>query len=130
MGYRASQTDANIFVSFEHMNQMLDATQEYENMYPRFSGKPSQFTTIQQAMDYYFWSVDIDEVDGEKCIIEIHFTGEKIRSEKKFLKVIAPYVDPGSYIEMCGEDGCMWRWTFNDNTCYELSPEIIWPERP
>ena len=40
---------------------------------------------------------------------------------------IATFVEDGSYIEMVGEDGDLWRWVFtNNNNCEWEYPEIKW----
>lgn len=34
--------------------------------------------------------------------------------------------EPGSYIEMRGEDGALWRWVFDGKTCKEITAKITW----
>lgn len=43
----------------------------------------------------------------------ICFNGEKYSGDEElFLDAISPYVKHGSYIEMRGEEGEIWRWVF------------------
>lgn len=54
------------------------------------------------------------------------FEGEKLGSDYELFCAIAPFVEDGSYIEMSGEDGCLWRWVFENGKCEEIYPTIIW----
>ena len=68
-----------------------------------------------------------DLLDDGKLYYQIWFNGEKYGGDEiKILSAIAPYVTPGSYIEMGGEDGEIWRWVFDGDTVIEKYPRIIW----
>jgi len=54
----------------------------------------------------------------------------KLWDHDEMCKQIAPYVEDGSYIEMSGEDGAMWRWVFKHGECHEISAVITWPDVP
>lgn len=54
------------------------------------------------------------------------FDGEKLGNDYELFCAIAPYVEDDSYIEMSGEDGCIWRWVFKNGKCKEIYPVIIW----
>ncbi len=43
-----------------------------------------------------------------------------------FLKIIAPFVSAGSYIELRDMEGDKYRWVFNDFTCKRIYPDLIW----
>ncbi|MCA9304908.1 MAG: hypothetical protein R3B46_02095 [Phycisphaerales bacterium] len=58
----------------------------------------------------------------------IDFVGEKYRADEDPLLAIASFVEDGSYIEMQGEGGEMWRWAFRNGRLYELEAEITWSE--
>lgn len=63
---------------------------------------------------------------GDYILIHgISFEGEnQDGTEHEMFNAIAPFVEPGSYIEMQGEDGAIWRWVFQDDTCIEKAAEI------
>lgn len=46
-------------------------------------------------------------------IVSLRFRGERAGDERFLFEALAPYVDPGSFVEMTGEDGAQWRWTFD-----------------
>ena len=69
------------------------------------------------------------EMDDDGNIVGVEFVGEKISySEDTMFDAIAPYVEDGSFIEMTGEDGCMWRWVFKNGTCKEQRATITWDD--
>lgn len=80
--------------------------------------------SFDEAMIEARWDVDRsanNDVDG------IWFNGEKYGGDEEIiLGAIAPYVRDGSYIEMMGEDGDLWRWCFEDGVVVEKRPEIVW----
>lgn len=47
-----------------------------------------------------------------------------------FLFAIAPFVLPGGYIEMRGEDHELWRWVFSRGKVVQITPRVTieWPE--
>ncbi|MCA9280833.1 MAG: hypothetical protein H6812_04440 [Phycisphaeraceae bacterium] len=81
--------------------------------------------SLDDALAALGWEITFSpegDVDG------IDFVGEKYRADEDPLLAIAPFVEDGSYIEMQGEGGEMWRWAFRDGRLYELEAEIIWSE--
>jgi len=68
----------------------------------------------------------IEKFPTEPNVIGIKFEGENNGSDKEIFEVIAPYVEEGSYIEMCGEEGEIWRWVFDGKTCVEKTPTVKW----
>lgn len=71
-----------------------------------------QWDSIAQAMDDWRYPIHLDahgNVDG------ISFQGEKLGQENLMFEVIAPFVEPDSYIDIIGEDGCRWKLVFDGN---------------
>ena len=50
-------------------------------------------------------------------IVSVRFRGERAGDERFLFAALGPYVEPGSFIEMTGEDGAVWRWTFEGEAC-------------
>lgn len=42
-----------------------------------------------------------------------------------FLSAVAPFVEPGSYLEWAGAD--RWRHVFDGTTCRIVRPTLVWP---
>jgi len=81
--------------------------------------------TLAKAFDAWRWEVNIDE---DCNIVGIQFCGQKLGDDAILFKTIAPFVKPGSYIEMRGEDGLMWRWLFEESGFREQGAKIVWED--
>lgn len=75
--------------------------------------------TLSQAMDAWRWNLRINEETGE--VEDLWFEGEKLGDDEILFNAIAPFVEKGSYIEMGGEDGEVWRWVFDGTKCKEVA---------
>lgn len=64
------------------------------------------------------WRWDL-AMDITNNVLGIHFVGEKMGADELLFDTIAPWVEKGSYIEMQGEDGNIWRWVFDGKHCHE-----------
>lgn len=79
--------------------------------------------TLADALNEWRWEIE-ENNDGD--VNGIQFVGEKLGDDNFLFDAIAPFVQKGSFIEMQGEDGTMWRWSFTGKTCKEQDPTIIW----
>jgi hypothetical protein len=104
----------------EHFPAALEALKELCTTNTYFSWVDSrtaiESATLSEIMDELRWELCID-ADGN--VEHISFQGDKSGDDFEFFKVLAPYVDKGSYISMRGEDGALWRWYFNGKECIE-----------
>lgn len=67
--------------------------------------------------------------DKNGNIYETDFLGSRFDPSFDRLNQIAPYVSDGSYFEdMYEYYGTLVRWTFHGGQCYQLQPQIVWPE--
>ena len=79
--------------------------------------------TFKEAMDAWRWNVQYDK---DNQIEDIWWEGEKLGDDCQLFDAIAPYVEEGSYIEMMGEDGSIWRWAFDGKKMIEQDAQITW----
>lgn len=87
-----------------------------------FEEKKDMFQAVLQDNGYF---AAFDE-KGNVC--EICHETYKWREDNDFFDVFARFVEKGSYIEMAGEDGQLWRMVFDGEHCREVYPTILWPE--
>jgi hypothetical protein len=87
----------------------------------------------RKARDLYAtfeaWGYEPTMEDGDGApgdIIELSTSNEVLGDEERLFEAIAPYVEPGSYIEYAGRDGDMWRWSFDGKKLVTLRPRIEW----
>lgn len=128
------QMEANFFIPFENKEAALQAiknleggeTITYGSGKPHFSWVDTEdfvnADTLKDALREWRWSV---EEDGEGNIYDIYFEGEKLGDDNILFEAIAPYVKSGSFIQMCGEDGTIWRWVFENSKCEEKYAELV-----
>ena len=136
MGYCMSQTDANFFMKSDTHEDALKAIKKLmdqaNSLGEGFNNNERQFSwvdkdvvmkavNLREAMEEWGYEVEFDE---NYDIVGIEFTGEKMGQEEFLFDVIAPYVKEGSYIQMSGEDGEIWRWIFRENECHDVGATI------
>lgn len=119
MGYSMRQTDSSFFILNSCFAELL------ETMFNRYSKVIPEGESRIKLLEKEFgrWKIHFDVQDN---IDKISFEGENLWDEYKFLQNIAAFVRDGSYIEMCGEDGDLWRWIFNNGECKEKSAKVVW----
>ena len=124
MGYYMNQRDSNFYIKRKNVGAAHDALKCIGDVSWADSSVLKMSRSLAEAFDELRWRIEIDDdgnVDG------IYFKGEKAGGDELvYFDAIAPYVKKGSFIEMAGEDGSMWRWVFNGKKCDEITPKIEW----
>ena len=142
MGYNMEQTDAKFTILAANRRPCLAAIKSLIGKGTCRDSSGAHFAwvededieaarTVDAAFDAWGWGLisrppsDEDPTAGD--VTGIHFEAEKMGDEETLFAAVAPYVEPGSYIEMLGEDGDRWRWAFDGRTCKEIHAETRWP---
>ncbi|MHB1611988.1 MAG: hypothetical protein ACYCOU_19240 [Sulfobacillus sp.] len=84
----------------------------------------AQASTVAEILEAWRWEGEFDPITGD--LTDIHFIGEKLGDEEILFQALAPFVDKESFIEMEGEDGDLWRWTFDGQQMIEQVARITW----
>ena len=129
MGYCAHQVASKFTIKRENLEHVFRsiralaqrAVVQREDIYWVEPRKLLAADTVEAQFKHWGWPIKRD-FDGN--VTDISFEHEKIGEEMKLFEVIAPFVEKGSYIDMAGEDGANWRWSFNGQTCKELTPKV------
>lgn len=74
-------------------------------------------TNIIEALNTVRWKYDPSSHT-------LDFIGENLGEDLLIFNFIAPYVTPGSYVQMSGADGTIWRWIFKDQKCVEVTATV------
>jgi hypothetical protein len=123
MGYCMDLMELNFKFKDGKDEQILEAIKSAIN-----SGKVTAWvheSTINNTKNYIDALYECGwEYDEEHHIL--FFNGEKLGDDYNLFCAIAPYVENGSYIQMIGEDDDIWKWTFENGKCHEVTPAIIW----
>lgn len=112
MGYCAVQLESQFEMKVEDLPKALSAI-----LALRLSWMNHDFYKINNFDDMmarWDWEVQRDDSGN---VDEIEFWGEKLGDDEELFKAIAPFVKEGSFIEMSGEEGHRWRWSFDGTTC-------------
>lgn len=141
MGYCMSQQNADFFIAAEDKDKALAALKKLGDNTDNMRGGSWSGGGKQQS--WYSW-VDMEFVnrydlesavrdwrwdlycDDDGNVVEIMFEGEKLGQDEILFEALAPWVKSGSYIEMHGEDGSLWRWCFDDGKFKEKAANISW----
>lgn len=126
MGYCVDMRDQEFFIDKSNIDKALQAIKEI------CKGKEDNFAwvinsdvydadTLEEAMDYWGWQLEFDQ-DGN-CN-NIYCQNEKLGDDYQLFAAIAPCVKKGSFIEMSGEDGEIWRWVFDGKKCKEKLAKV------
>ena len=70
---------------------------------------PEKAKTLREL----FWELGFDFSLEDGDYLKITGYDNKMGQESLFFDVIAPWVEPGSYIDWIGEDKDSWRWSFD-----------------
>ena len=126
MGYEIRQGETSFFISKDHTEEALDAIHALAKKGKRFmwveNDEVLESSDIDAALWCWRWQSVYDDKDN---IVDLEFEGEKGGDDDVLFGAIARFVRPGSFIQMSGVDGAVWRWVFKDNTCIEVKP--TWP---
>ena len=115
MGYCMDQRDSDFHVARENVADMAKAVRAIEGQFAWVSNRHNA-GTVEGLFRAWRWEIQRD--DGGD-VVGINFCGEKLGDDPILFEAIAPYVQDGSYIEMQGEDGALWRWSFTDGKVVE-----------
>lgn len=129
MGYCMTQVDGSFRMKRENQDAAFKAVKEQmsgKEYHWQGKGWMSGARDIQAVMDAWIYEAETDDETGD--ITDLHFSGEKLGDELEFFKVIAPFVEKGSFLEMQGEDGSLWRWMFDGTTCKEVYARVEWDD--
>lgn len=136
MGYCMTQRDCNFFIgkqaqvaNFKKMRQELIKNAKQNGSYSGYDwvdlDSIKRAKTIADILTAFRW---LPELDCEGNIIRVSFEGEKSGDEDTLFNILAPIVKNGSFIEMDGEDGAVWRWTFKNKKCDMKDAKIFFGE--
>ena len=123
MSYTMSQKDTEFYMDQTNLEAARKAIRQAMEGFKWFN--PKKAHSLDDAVAQCDWALEFDDNDN---VVGIEMLMEYQGEEKRMFDAIAPYVKPGSYIQMSGEDGSMWRWLFDGMSCIEQTPGISWPK--
>jgi hypothetical protein len=142
MGYFIHQEECEFVILKENFSRCLEAIKSLMSHTDKMTGgswsggvqtdrwfswvDTESVLSAQTLVDaLYFWRWDAS-LDGEGNIGDISFRGEKAGADEELMNAIAPFVKCGSYIQMRGEEGEVWRWAFKSGKVQEKYAKLVW----
>ena len=130
MGYTIDVIKSRIFIDKSHFSDICNAIGNIPN---RLSwtdkdtiSRLCKENNITGLFEELMWLPNFE--NGNITSLEYDAPDKKIGDEELWMEAIAPFVESGSYIEIIGEDGDMWRWCFTDGKFSIIRPEITWEQ--
>ena len=136
MGYDMSQRESKFKIKAENMPLVLNTLNllsEQAPYQPRghfaFVDTPTLFSarTVEEQLKEWRWD---PEFDNQGNIVELNFSCERLGDDKLLFDTLAPFVEAGSFINMTGEEGDVWRWYFTGAECLEQDGTVQYPAVP
>lgn len=85
---------------------------------------PADFPRLVERLSWFV------ERDGNNDICTIYPDCECTGGEEDWFNAIAPYVKPGSHIDMVGDDGVPWQWYFDGEKCERREGTLSFAQQP
>lgn len=69
--------------------------------------------------------------DERENVVEVVYEYNKLYDDlEEMLKVIAPFVEKGSFFAFYGEDDCTWAYYFDGSACQVYPGTVVFPDMP
>ena len=81
-------------------------------------------TTLEDALRAFDWDSYTDQ-GGD--VVQMWMAGDQLDHSEAMFRALAPHIERGSYVEFTGEDGDIWRWSFDSRHVIETYPQFLWP---
>ncbi len=126
MGNQIRQRESSFTIKAANVPAALDAInhQMFPVSLPTALVRP--YRSIAKAFEDDRWKITQNEAGD---VVDISFIGEKGGAEmieETVLWMVREHVEPGSFIEMSGENGDLWRWAFDGKTVQIVRPKMGW----
>lgn len=121
MSYDMTQHDTQFFMDKSSLEAARQALRSAAADCKWFNMRNTR--SLENTVYQFGWSLEFDDDDNVNGIEHLLTCAG---DEERLFNAIAPYVKSGSYIQMTGEDGTMWRWAFDGVRCIEQKPTVVW----
>lgn len=134
MGYNVEQTNSKFAIRFENFEPaakalavLIESRKELDWVVTEELLSACRRHDFYGALEACRWDCDGDETGINSISYQCQTLGD---DDHLILKTLAPFVEPGSFIEMHGEDSRMWRWKFTGEDCMEEKAATLFPSDP
>jgi hypothetical protein len=141
MGYCITLTDNRLLITHAKQASALEAVKQLMTRTDLMTGGSNRGdrwfawvndNSIMEATELgealLDWRYEPEYDDEGRDIVRVELLGEKIGDEVHLWRVIAPYVEDGSFLDYIGEDDERWRWEFVGGKLYERNGINVWSD--
>ena len=144
MGYHVRATAMSVRVRIEDEDAAFKALVAFNSECPPAMKRGGTIDELGRERKWFSWMrEDFSEYDSLGMILnEIGFSydlsdgwislsgwhGDKQGQEDLLMEVVAPWVEPGSFVEWIGEDCYRYRWDFEDARLWVREGTAGWSE--
>lgn len=119
MGYDVRMTESRFFLPQHHERAALTALRA-------FARRAGTGEMLKEILVELGWSPTFDD-DGNIIRLAPRYESVSERDEMA-LETLVPFVEIGSYLQMQGHDGEMWRWVFTGSKVKRVTGHIVFEE--
>lgn len=94
--------------------------------YPTKALEAFERKECSHPLEYVFSQLGFDTTRDEGKGLRLHWYDSKTGDEEIFLDAVAPFVEPGSFLEWSGEDGLRWRHEFNGEVMIYKAGRVVY----
>lgn len=125
MSYYIEEMSSNCTIPLDSVPQACNLLYKaLDDWYGEIELEQPSLDWLKELLDYMGFSI----TPRQDCV-EIYFSGDRYNAGIEYgLNAIAPCVEEGSYFEIVGGNNSMWRWVFKNGKCFEIYPQITWPD--
>lgn len=122
MGYDVSNRGGRFFLGQSKSSDAAKALRKYRVSCGYDCDKSESLVDILNDL---CWRAEIDDAGN---IVDLYLNDERLGDEETFFEVLAPFVKPGSFIALEGEDGYIWCFYFDGRHCTQHHGVIVFPD--
>jgi len=123
--------ESTIYITYENSKKIIRSLIDYikeKNPHWRWVNNENlldccendNFIKVMEELGYAIY----DDIDNDAYKID-YMCNEKLGDDDNIFRVLASFISNG-YIELINDDGCRWRYVFNEGEMKEVYPKIIW----
>lgn len=124
MGYCIEMKESNILIKKEKQEELLHELNNWAKSKNCIMWANKYELENETDLEDFFGEMRYECEFKEQNIVDLCFYGEKLGNDMQFFEIVLKYSKDGSYIEMLGEDGDLWRYQYINGKYGEYRPNF------
>jgi hypothetical protein len=124
MSNKYCSSECDIFISVEKIPDMREALIQEASI--NWGRDVNPQSSLEEVCDAFSWQISLDSEGNANHVLAYDFLSYGLCDREKFLEIISPFVKDGSFVEMHGEDGDVFRIVFQKGKMRKTRPAVLW----